>query len=79
MKCWPVLFYVVALLSFPSLPASAQKNTRGIVVDSMSLKALPGVHVRIKSTNRVAVTNGSGTFQLTTNVGGYTHTDHGRV
>jgi len=68
MKCCSVFFYVVIFSFASSLQASAQKNTRGIVVDSISLKALPGVHVRIKSTNRVAVTNASGVFQLTTNV-----------
>jgi hypothetical protein len=68
MNCRQAFVIVVACLSLASLQASAQKNTRGIVVDSISLKALPGVHVRIKSTNRVAVTNGSGVFQLSTNV-----------
>jgi len=68
MKRWPVPICLIVLLSFASLHAAAQKNTRGIVVDSISLKALPGVHVRVKNTNRVAVTNTTGVFQLTTTI-----------
>ncbi len=66
MKRREAAICLITFLSLASLYASAQKRTRGIVVDSTSLKALPGVHVRIKNTNRVAVTNGSGVFQLTT-------------
>ncbi|MEJ7645096.1 MAG: carboxypeptidase-like regulatory domain-containing protein [Chryseolinea sp.] len=68
MKRRPVSICLIVLLSLASLHAAAQKNTRGIVVDSISLKALPRVYVRIKNTNRVAVTNATGVFQLTTTI-----------
>lgn len=44
----------------------AQKMTRGIVVDSLSLKALEGVHVQTKHSDRGAVTNSAGVFVLFT-------------
>lgn len=68
MKCQELLICAVFFLFLASLKVSAQKSTRGIVVDSLSLKALAGVHVRIKSTNRVAVTNAAGVFQLATSL-----------
>lgn len=43
---------------------SQQTSIKGIVVDSTTLNALPNVHVRVKSTNRGAVTNQQGIFIL---------------
>ncbi len=44
----------------------SQKYTRGIVVDSISLKALPGIHVRIKNKAGGTTTNAQGVFILPT-------------
>lgn len=61
MKRWEVTF---CLLLFASLPLCAQKLTHGIVVDSASLKALPGVHIRVKGKDVFAVTGSLGAFQI---------------
>ena len=60
LSCLIIFFSITCICCF------AQKITRGIVVDSLTLKALPGVHVRVKNTNRVAVTNSIGVFNLAT-------------
>lgn len=44
----------------------SQKRTRGIVVDSLSLKAIPGIHVRIKNKAGGTTTNSEGVFILPT-------------
>lgn len=63
MKRWEITICIVLFLS---LPACAQKLTQGIVVDSMSLKALQGVHVRVKGKEIYAVTGSLGAFRITT-------------
>ena len=63
MKRWEI---IVCLFVFLSLPACAQKLTHGIVVDSINLKALPGVHVRVKGKDAFAVTGSLGSFQIQT-------------
>lgn len=68
MICWKKLSCLLAFLSIIVVSGFTQKITRGIVVDSLSLKALAGVHVRIKNTGRVAVTNARGVFTLSTSV-----------
>jgi len=65
MKIWKNSF-LIAIISIVGNTAFAQKTTRGIVVDSISLKALEGVHVRIKNSNRGEVTNANGVFVLPT-------------
>jgi hypothetical protein len=60
----PLLLF--ALLFVAAVSGFAQKTTRGIVVDSISMKALPGVHVRVKSSERGTVTNSAGVFTMTT-------------
>lgn len=42
----------------------AQTMYRGIIVDSSSLSGLPGVHVLIKNSSRLAATNTSGVFLI---------------
>lgn len=59
-----ICLFFFSILS--AIPSCAQKITRGIVADSVSLKALPGVHVRIKSKNVFAVTSSMGVFQIQT-------------
>ena len=66
MKFWRKLCCLIFLVSSIVSSISAQKTTRGIVVDSLSLKALQGVHVRIKHAGRGTVTNASGVFTLST-------------
>lgn len=61
MKRWEI---AICFFLFLSLPACAQRLTRGIVVDSITLKALSGVHVRVKSHNVYAVTSSLGAFQI---------------
>lgn len=61
MKRWEI---AICLFMFSSLPAFAQKLTHGIVVDSISLKALPGVHVRVKGKDVFSVTGSLGSFQI---------------
>ncbi|HTE29375.1 MAG TPA: carboxypeptidase-like regulatory domain-containing protein, partial [Chryseolinea sp.] len=68
MNRWEISIHLVLLLLIAGYSASAQRTTRGIVVDSISLKALPGVHVRIKGTDRVTVTNSTGVFRLQSSV-----------
>ena len=61
MNRWEI---TICLFLFVALPACAQKLTRGLVVDSVSLKALPGVHVRVKGQNIYATTGSLGSFQI---------------
>ncbi len=66
MNCWIKSLCFAALFLIITFSGSAQQVTRGIVMDSVTLKALPGVHVRIKNTDRGAVTNSSGVFNIAT-------------
>jgi hypothetical protein len=64
MNHWKKLCFILFVVSIGS--ASAQRITRGIVVDSATLKALPRVHVKVKHSDRGTTTNSSGVFTLTT-------------
>ncbi len=66
MYCCIKAFLFSTLLFVAVVSGFAQKTTRGIVVDSLTLKALPGVHVRVKNSERGAVTNSAGVFTLST-------------
>lgn len=68
MKRWERSIYLIILLLLVTLQVVAQHSTRGIVVDSLSLKALPGVHVRIKGSNQVTVTSTTGAFRMPTTI-----------
>ena len=61
MKRWEL---TICLFLFVTLPLCAQKLTHGIVVDSVSLKALAGVHVRVKGKDIYATTGSLGAFQI---------------
>jgi hypothetical protein len=61
MKRWEI---AICIFLFLSLPACAQRLTRGLVVDSLTLKTLSGVHVRVKGQNVYAVTSNLGAFQI---------------
>lgn len=59
-------FLLLTQLFLLAVSGFAQKTTRGIVVDSIAMKALPGVHVRVKNSERGTVTNSAGVFTITT-------------
>lgn len=59
-------FLLFTLLFVVVVSGFTQKTTRGIVVDSIAMKVLPGVHVRVKNSERGAVTNSAGVFTMTT-------------
>lgn len=66
MKRWEITICIFLLSILSAIPSCAQKITRGIVVDSISLKAIPGVHVRVKGKDVFAVTGSMGAFQIRT-------------
>ena len=55
-------FLAFALALFMSV--FAQRTTHGIVVDSLTLGPLQGVHVKVKGTNKGTVTDARGEFYL---------------
>ncbi len=63
----PTRFFSLTLL-FLAIGVSgfSQKHTHGIVVDSISLKTIPGIHVRIKNKTGGTTTNAQGVFNLFT-------------
>ena len=61
MNRWEI---AICLLLLVSLPACAQKLTHGIVVDSVNLKALSGVHIRVKGKDVFTITGPVGNFQI---------------
>lgn len=66
MKHWKKLCCLIFFVSSIVLSVSAQRTTRGIVVDSVTMKSLPGVHVGIKHSPGGTVTNSLGAFTITT-------------
>lgn len=59
LRCLLVNFFFIGVLS---TTAKAQRITHGIVVDSLTLTPLQGVHVRIKNSDKGASTNEKGEF-----------------
>jgi hypothetical protein len=55
---------LVILASTLSVAALAQKTLKGIVVDSITLNALPNVSVKLKGTLYGTITNGNGVFTI---------------
>jgi hypothetical protein len=53
-----------ALALLLSLSAIAQRTTHGIVVDSLTLGPLQGVHVKVKNSNKGTVTDAKGEFYI---------------
>jgi hypothetical protein len=45
--------------------SEAQNVISGIVVDSLSLTALPGVHIKVKNSERITVSHKDGSFVIT--------------
>lgn len=66
MKHWKKLCCLILFVSGVISSVNAQKTTRGIVVDSVTLKGLPGVHIGIKNAGRGTTTNSLGVFTITT-------------
>ena len=64
--CRPKKICFVLLLVAFAVSGHAQKITHGIVVDSVTLSALQGVHVKIKNSDKGTTTNAKGEFYLTT-------------
>jgi hypothetical protein len=58
--------YLTPLIVMLSFSGVAQKMTHGIVVDSVSLTALQGVHVKVKNSDRGTSTNSKGEFYIAT-------------
>lgn len=56
----------IFILAFSSLyfPASGQQLLKGIVVDSITLNAVPNAAVKIKGTNRGVITDAGGIFLI---------------
>lgn len=68
MRCWSLYFIsTIALWSVAAGQAAAQDHEqfRGMVVDSLSLAALPAVSVQVKNTARGTITDDSGRFEIT--------------
>jgi len=63
---WQRIVLVGMLLAGAVGSGWAQKRTRGIVVDSLTMSAMPGVQVMIKSTKRGTITDATGTFVVNT-------------
>lgn len=61
-----ILFILLACLTTLTTKVAAQRNTHGIVVDSITMSALPGVHVRVKNSAEGTSTNARGEFYITT-------------
>ena len=66
MRSWLKLVLITVLLAGTAGSGWAQKRTRGIVVDSMSMSAMPGVQVMIKRTKRGTITDATGVFVVNT-------------
>ena len=60
-------FLLTMVLLVFGLSAYSQKLIKGIVVDSVSLDALSGVHVQVKNTNRTGITDPHGIFTILVN------------
>lgn len=60
-----ILLLSIGLLSL-SAEVKAQRTTHGIVVDSLTMTALQGVHVRIKNRAKGTSTNANGEFYINT-------------
>lgn len=58
-------FFIILFLSL-GVSGFSQQQTRGIVIDSITLKTLPGIHVRIKNKAGGTTTNTEGVFILPT-------------
>jgi hypothetical protein len=57
-------FCFLTLVLLLSISGFAQRTTHGIVVDSLTLGPLQGVHVKVKGTNKGTVTDARGEFYL---------------
>lgn len=61
------IYILTVVLLVTSLTGSSQKLIKGIVVDSLSLENLPGVHIKVKHSHHAAVSDASGIFVILAN------------
>jgi len=61
---WSLGIVLAILLAGATESVVAQESFRGMVVDSLTLEALPSVNVQVKNTARGTVTDPSGTFEI---------------
>jgi hypothetical protein len=64
--CLSRKFYFVALASLLAISSFAQRTTHGIVVDSLTLVPLQGVHVKVNGSGKGTVTDAKGEFYMAT-------------
>ena len=62
--CSTIKFYLLAFATLLSISAFAQRKTHGIVVDSLTLVPLQGVHVKVNGSGRGTVTDAKGEFYI---------------
>jgi hypothetical protein len=58
------IVFVLSLLLSLAVIGNAQNAISGIVVDSLTLTALPGVHIKVKNSARGTVSNDNGSFLI---------------
>lgn len=61
MKKFSALLFVITFCG----QTKAQNSYQGIVADSITLQNLSGVYINVKGSNKVAVSNSDGSFQIT--------------
>jgi hypothetical protein len=61
MKLKLIIFALLLPMTYASL---AQNAITGIAVDSLSLTALPGVHIKVKNSSRITVSGKDGSFLI---------------
>src|SRR5258708_539632 len=61
------IYVLTVVLLSTTLSANAQKLIKGIVVDSVSLENLQGVHIKVKNSPRATFTDAKGIFILLVN------------
>jgi hypothetical protein len=61
---WLLNIALALVLLLPVKSAFGQEVFRGIVVDSLTIEALPAVSIQIKHTSRGTVTDSTGAFQI---------------
>ena len=62
--CLSRKLYFVALASLLSIGSFAQRTTHGIVVDSLTLVPLQGVHVKVSGSSKGTATDAKGEFYI---------------
>lgn len=61
------IYILIVVLLAASLIGNSQKLVKGIVVDSLSLENLTGVHIKVKHSHHAGVSDASGIFVILAN------------